>query len=217
MYFFVCFTTVLSQWNFFHGKFRLPSPGKTSCDRVALANIRYTSKVCVCVQQLQCWNSRQEPWLLCWCPTTPMGFMANTCSCSLGEIITKVSWKARLRSVGYSADDKIATSSRHFFPSAASLSSSWPVVTHLCKNGHACSRYSVLMLPVSQFVSGCFQPSQPQRITSGLKTNFSISPSYSFHSHHTTSHIFRACWYSTGTQYGNLHPAGWAISFYGPT
>ena len=29
------------------------------------------------------------------------------------------------------------------------------------------------------FVSWCFEPSQTQRITSGLKTNFSLSPSYS--------------------------------------
>ena len=29
-------------------------------------------------------------------------------------------------------------------------------------------------------VSWCFKPSQPQRITSGLNTNFTLSPSYSF-------------------------------------
>ena len=35
-------------------------------------------------------------------------------------------------------------------------------------------------------VSWCFEPSQPQRITSGLNTSFTLSPSYSFHksSHH---------------------------------
>ena len=27
-------------------------------------------------------------------------------------------------------------------------------------------------------VSRCFEPSQPRRITSGLNTNFSLSPSY---------------------------------------
>ena len=32
-----------------------------------------------------------------------------------------------------------------------------------------------------ELVSWCFEPSQPQRITSGLKTNFTLSPSYSFH------------------------------------
>ena len=32
-----------------------------------------------------------------------------------------------------------------------------------------------------QLVSWCFEPSQPQRITSGLNTNFTLSPSYSFH------------------------------------
>ena len=32
---------------------------------------------------------------------------------------------------------------------------------------------------VCLFVSWCFEPSQPQRITSGLKENFTLSPSYS--------------------------------------
>ena len=31
------------------------------------------------------------------------------------------------------------------------------------------------------FVSWCFEASQQQRITSGLNTNFTLSPSYSFH------------------------------------
>ena len=31
-----------------------------------------------------------------------------------------------------------------------------------------------------ELVSWCFEPSQPQRITSGLNTNFTLSPSYSF-------------------------------------
>ena len=41
----------------------------------------------------------------------------------------------------------------------------------------------VQWIPVerAQLVSCRFQPSQPQRITSGLKANFSLSPSYSFH------------------------------------
>ena len=34
---------------------------------------------------------------------------------------------------------------------------------------------------VSQLASWCFEPSQPQRITSGLNTNVILSPSYSFH------------------------------------
>ena len=33
-------TTVLSQWDFAHGKFGLLSPGKASGDRVALPNLR---------------------------------------------------------------------------------------------------------------------------------------------------------------------------------
>ena len=33
----------------------------------------------------------------------------------------------------------------------------------------------------TQLVSWCFEPGQPQRNTSGLKTNFTLSPNYSFH------------------------------------
>ena len=41
-------------------------------------------------------------------------------------------------------------------------------------------------------VSWCFEPSQPQRITSGLNTNFTLSPSYSFHksSYHKSCFFF---------------------------
>ena len=35
--------------------------------------------------------------------------------------------------------------------------------------------------PNAGLVSWCFEPSQPQRITSGLNTNFTPSPNYSFH------------------------------------
>ena len=37
--FFLLFTTVLFQWDFSHGKSGLLSPGKASCDRVALPNL----------------------------------------------------------------------------------------------------------------------------------------------------------------------------------
>ena len=39
-FFTLLFTTVLSQWNFSHGKFGLPSPGKASCNSVALPNLQ---------------------------------------------------------------------------------------------------------------------------------------------------------------------------------
>ena len=38
-----------------------------------------------------------------------------------------------------------------------------------------------------------------------------------FTCHFTTCHVFWAYLYSAGTQHGNLHPAGWPISFCGPT
>ena len=51
-------------------------------------------------------------------------------------------------------------------------------------------------------VSWCFESSQPQRITSGLNTNCTLSPSYSFHksSYHKSSFfsLFIFCGHSTG-------------------
>ena len=38
-FFFTIFTTVLSQWDFSHQKFRVPSLGKASCNRVVLPNL----------------------------------------------------------------------------------------------------------------------------------------------------------------------------------
>ena len=75
---------------------------------------------------------------------------------------------------------------------------------------------------VSELVSWCFEPSQAQRIASGLNTNFILSISVSFPSHDTTSHFcccccFLAYLYSAGTQEGNLPPAEWPILFCGPT
>ena len=42
------------------------------------------------------------------------------------------------------------------------------------------------LFPGSQSVSRCFKPSQPQRITSGLNTNFSLSKVIQSTSHYTT-------------------------------
>ena len=48
---------------------------------------------------------------------------------------------------------------------------------------------------VSQLVSWCFEPSQPQRITSGLDTNFTPSPSYSFHESFYRKSCFCVCFF----------------------
>ena len=68
-------------------------------------------------------------------------------------------------------------------------------------------------------VSWCFEPSQPQRITPGLNTNFTLSPSYSFHrsSYHKSCFFFKTYLYSVGTLHGNLPLAGWPIWFCRPT
>ena len=72
----------------------------------------------------------------------------------------------------------------------------------------------------TQLLSWCFEPSQPQKITSGLNTYFTLSPSYSFHksSHHNAQVMFFwAYFYSTGAQHRNLHPAEWPNLFCRPT
>ena len=45
----------------------------------------------------------------------------------------------------------------------------------------------------AQLVSWCFEPSQPQRITSGLNTNFTLSPSHSFHKSSCHKSCFFVC------------------------
>ena len=44
----------------------------------------------------------------------------------------------------------------------------------------------------TQLVSWCFEPSQPRRITSGLNTNFTLSPSHSFYK----SLYHKSCFFS---------------------
>ena len=89
-------------------------------------------------------------------------------------------------------------------------------------------------------ISWCFEPSQQQRITSGLNTNFTLSPSYSFHkslyqrplllklqlkfypqfgmqTQKNRNTCLGVYLYSAGTQHGNLHPTGKHILFYRST
>ena len=83
--------------------------------------------------------------------------------------------------------------------------------------------------PEEDLVSLCLEPGQPQKITSRLNTNFSLSPSYLFHkslyhifspnyssnsmhnvgtqNQKNNSLYFGAYLYSASTQRGNLHPA----------
>ena len=56
---------------------------------------------------------------------------------------------------------------------------------------------------VSKLVSWCFEPSQAPRITSGLNTNFTLSPCYSFHKSSYHKLFFLAYSYSADTQHGN--------------
>ena len=69
----------------------------------------------------------------------------------------------------------------------------------------------------NELVSWCFDPSQPQRITSRLNINFTLSSSYSFHKSYHKPCFFLAYLYSVGTQHRNLHPTGWPILSCGPT
>ena len=115
--------------------------------------------------------------------------------------------------------------------------------TCMCDNAHRCGRTvaCATFLPKNGLVIWCFEPSQPQRIASGLNTNFNLSPIYSFNKslYHksfflffpkTTAQIlstisesktqktcFWAYLYSVGTQHGNLKSAWWPILFCSPT
>ena len=66
-----------------------------------------------------------------------------------------------------------------------------------------------------ELVSWCFGPSQPQRIISGLNTNFTLSSSYSFHK--SSYYKSCCCFFHLFRAYGILRPAGWLILFCGPT
>ena len=48
------------------------------------------------------------------------------------------------------------------------------------------------------------------------QTSLCLQGTY-FTSHHTSSHVFWAYLYSTGTQHGNVHPTVWRILFCEPT
>ena len=55
-------------------------------------------------------------------------------------------------------------------------------VHKFCSHGimsHNCQDFWIMSVQ-SQLVRWCYEPSQPKRITSGLKTNFNLSPAYSF-------------------------------------
>ena len=77
-----------------------------------------------------------------------------------------------------------------------------------------------ILANLHKLVSWCFELSQPQRITSGLNINFTLSQSYSFHKcsyHKSHCCCFLAYLYSVGTQHRNLHLAGWPFLFCQPT
>ena len=75
------------------------------------------------------------------------------------------------------------------------LSSRWQTTNLLC----ACLLPCVAgtRKSVSYLVSWCFGPSQPQRITTGLNTSFTLSPSHSFHKsfYHESWFFFLGFWW----------------------
>ena len=90
------------------------------------------------------------------------------------------------------------SSTYRYFPSKFSLSLSRSGLQHIVvvaeclrksilttfqeKFKNCCGFFFKRRLFKYQLVSQYFEPSHPQRITSGLNTNFTLSPSYSFHS-----------------------------------
>ena len=61
-------------------------------------------------------------------------------------------------------------------------------------------------------VSWCFEPSQPHRITSGLNTNFTLSPSYSFHKSSNHKWCFLSLFIFRG--HSIWEPASRRVTFY---
>ena len=70
---------------------------------------------------------------------------------------------------------------------------------------------------VSFLLSRCFGPSQPQRITSGLNTNFTPSPSHSFHKSSNHKSCFSSLFMFRG--HSTQEPASRRVTylFCGPT
>ena len=65
-----------------------------------------------------------------------------------------------------------------------------------------------------QLVSWCFEPSQPHRITSGLNTDFTLSPSHSFHK----SSWHKSCFWSLSIFRGRStrEPASSRVTYFIP-
>ena len=72
---------------------------------------------------------------------------------------------------------------------------------HLSKTFHRLSKRGQDSMRERELVSWWFEPSQPQRMTSGLNTNLTVSPGYSFHesSYHKSCFLslFIFCGHST--------------------
>ena len=66
--------------------------------------------------------------------------------------------------------------------------------------------------PTDLLVSWCFEPSQPQRTTSGLNTNFTLSPNYSFYksSHHKSCCCFFIAYLYSATR----EPASSRVTYF---
>ena len=73
-------------------------------------------------------------------------------------------------------------------------------------------KFSEIAKKVNQSVCWCFEPSQPQTITSGLNTNFMLSPSYLFHK----SPYHKPCFFSLFTVHGHSAqgPASGRVTYF---
>ena len=77
-----------------------------------------------------------------------------------------------------------------FFFSSVSLQSKQTEINNKQRENNSPGQMSHVWF---YLVSWCFEPSQPQKITSGLNTNFALSPAYSFHK----SSYHMSCFLST--------------------
>ena len=86
------------------------------------------------------------------------------------------------------------------------------------KSMASCFQVETLVTAVSELVGALtLSPVNHKGLQQGWTQTSLYIQVIHFTRHHTTSHIFSAYLYSTGTQHGNLHPAGWPILFCGHT
>ena len=145
----------------------------------ALQQMTVSTQLCAftndCVHRAMYYNR----WL---CPLLALGYQPTSYKrwhCPQGYVLQKMTvstmhWAMDSKPV--LSDRSISLSSKIWLMHSLVTSISSMLVNHGPSQQSSKEEYEPW-----KWVSWWFEPSQPQRITSGLNTNFTLSPSYSFH------------------------------------